>query len=212
MPCDRRRRGRSGRERWRRNPLCERVGQDRLRNRIGTNVLAPILSLVLGPAIMVLVSWICVWTTPRRVDLRFRRLQWVSAALYSLGHGDNDAQAVRRQRGLVCSQIDAAPAINCFRDAAGSSCIDDDDVPRIPEMGHETNAGAIESFHTGNRRIIVTDHFLAVETALVVAVIEATDLSSRIRSGGGASRSKRRSLMQPHRLLPFHDRSAIAAH
>ncbi len=37
-------------------------------------------------------AWICVWTTPRRADLRFRRLQWVSAALYSLGHGDNDAQ------------------------------------------------------------------------------------------------------------------------
>ena len=37
-------------------------------------------------------AWICNRTTPRKVDKLFRRLQLVSAALYSLGHGGNDAQ------------------------------------------------------------------------------------------------------------------------
>jgi len=38
------------------------------------------------------VAWVCRNKTQRRVDKWFRRLQLVSAALYSLGHGGNDAQ------------------------------------------------------------------------------------------------------------------------
>jgi PiT family inorganic phosphate transporter len=55
-------------------------------------VLSPALGFVLGTALMLAVSWICVRQTPRRIDRWFRRLQLVSAALYSLGHGGNDAQ------------------------------------------------------------------------------------------------------------------------
>jgi PiT family inorganic phosphate transporter len=46
----------------------------------------------LGSLLMVLVAWLCRRTPPRRVDNWFRRLQLVSAGLYSLGHGGNDAQ------------------------------------------------------------------------------------------------------------------------
>ncbi|MGB0129661.1 MAG: inorganic phosphate transporter, partial [Rhodocyclaceae bacterium] len=48
--------------------------------------------MVLGSVMMVAVSWLFVRSTPRRVDAWFRRLQLVSASLYSLGHGGNDAQ------------------------------------------------------------------------------------------------------------------------
>ena len=41
---------------------------------------------------MLAVSWIFVRSTPFGVDRRFRQLQFVSASLYSLGHGGNDAQ------------------------------------------------------------------------------------------------------------------------
>jgi len=41
---------------------------------------------------MLLVSWIFVRSTPRKIDGWFRRLQLVSASMYSLGHGGNDAQ------------------------------------------------------------------------------------------------------------------------
>jgi PiT family inorganic phosphate transporter len=55
-------------------------------------VLAPLIGMILGFFIMVSVYWICRKHPPRAVDKWFRRLQLVSAALYSLGHGTNDAQ------------------------------------------------------------------------------------------------------------------------
>jgi inorganic phosphate transporter, PiT family len=55
-------------------------------------VLAPMMGFVLGALLMLLVSWIVRRSTPRRVDRWFRRLQLLSAAMYSLGHGGNDAQ------------------------------------------------------------------------------------------------------------------------
>ena len=55
-------------------------------------VLSPLLGLVIGMLLMLAVSWICAPFTPRRVDRWFQRLQFVTAALYSLGHGGNDAQ------------------------------------------------------------------------------------------------------------------------
>jgi PiT family inorganic phosphate transporter len=55
-------------------------------------VISPLFGYVLGSLILVAVAWICRNKTQRRVDKWFRRLQLVSAALYSLGHGGNDAQ------------------------------------------------------------------------------------------------------------------------
>jgi inorganic phosphate transporter, PiT family len=55
-------------------------------------VISPILGLVLGALIMVSVSWIFFRSSPHRVDRLFKRVQLVSSALYSLGHGSNDAQ------------------------------------------------------------------------------------------------------------------------
>ncbi len=54
--------------------------------------VSPLMGFLLGSLMMVLVSWICRRTSPRKVDRWFRRLQLVSAGAYSLGHGGNDAQ------------------------------------------------------------------------------------------------------------------------
>jgi PiT family inorganic phosphate transporter len=54
--------------------------------------VAPVLGFFLGGLLMVGVSWLCNRTAPKRVDKIFRRLQLLSAAAYSLGHGGNDAQ------------------------------------------------------------------------------------------------------------------------
>jgi PiT family inorganic phosphate transporter len=54
--------------------------------------LAPALGLVLGAGIMIAVSWMCRRWRPTAVDRLFRKVQLLSAALYSLGHGGNDAQ------------------------------------------------------------------------------------------------------------------------
>jgi len=55
-------------------------------------VVSPMVGLVLGFLSMLAVSWIFRRSTPRGVDSLFRRLQLVSAAMFSLGHGSNDAQ------------------------------------------------------------------------------------------------------------------------
>ncbi|PTB17649.1 anion permease [Trinickia symbiotica] len=55
-------------------------------------VVSPLLGFVLGSFFMLSVSWIYFRTPPSKVDRRFRRLQFLSAGLYSLGHGGNDAQ------------------------------------------------------------------------------------------------------------------------
>ncbi|MFA6315809.1 MAG: inorganic phosphate transporter [Elusimicrobiota bacterium] len=54
--------------------------------------LAPVLGLTMGLVLGVVVYWACRRTSPSRVDGIFRKGQLVSAALYSLGHGGNDAQ------------------------------------------------------------------------------------------------------------------------
>jgi PiT family inorganic phosphate transporter len=55
-------------------------------------VVSPLAGFVLAIVLMIAVSWIFARSTPRRVDRWFQRLQFLSAALYSLGHGGNDAQ------------------------------------------------------------------------------------------------------------------------
>ncbi len=54
--------------------------------------VSPFLGFLFGSLLMVAVAWICRRASPSRVDNVFRRLQLVSAGLYSLGHGGNDAQ------------------------------------------------------------------------------------------------------------------------
>ncbi len=55
-------------------------------------IIAPVLGLGIGLALAVAVHWIFKNSTPGRVDFLFRKGQLLSAALYSLGHGGNDAQ------------------------------------------------------------------------------------------------------------------------
>lgn len=54
--------------------------------------VSPTLGFLLGSLLMVAVSWLFRRMSPKRIDKWFRRLQLVSAGLYSLGHGGNDAQ------------------------------------------------------------------------------------------------------------------------
>jgi inorganic phosphate transporter, PiT family len=54
--------------------------------------VSPLLGLALGALIMLGLSWLLFCRTPRIVDRAFRRLQLISSAAYSMGHGGNDAQ------------------------------------------------------------------------------------------------------------------------
>jgi PiT family inorganic phosphate transporter len=57
-------------------------------------VLSPVIGMVLGSSMMILTAWIVRKHTPARVDRWFRRLQLLSAAVFSYSHGTNDAQKV----------------------------------------------------------------------------------------------------------------------
>ena len=69
--------------------------------------LAPIIGFVLGLLILTIVAWAWRTSHPRKVDKWFRRLQLVSAALYSLGHGTNDAQ---KTMGIIVGLLFSAQA------------------------------------------------------------------------------------------------------
>ena len=55
-------------------------------------VLAPLLGMVLGMILMIVTTWLVHKQPVQKINLWARRMQLVSAALYSLGHGGNDAQ------------------------------------------------------------------------------------------------------------------------
>jgi PiT family inorganic phosphate transporter len=55
-------------------------------------VLSPLLGFFFGSLMMLVVAWVFVRSTPQRIDKWFRRMQLISASMYSLGHGGNDAQ------------------------------------------------------------------------------------------------------------------------
>lgn len=65
-------------------------------------VVAPVIGLVLGFLFMVSVYWIFRRTAPQSVDGLFRKLQLLSAAAYSLGHGANDAQ---KTMGIIAGAL-----------------------------------------------------------------------------------------------------------
>ena len=72
-------------------------------------VVAPIMGLVLGFCFMVAIFWLLRDKPPQRIDKWFRKLQLLSAAGYSLGHGGNDAQ---KTMGIVAGALYSAKVMS----------------------------------------------------------------------------------------------------
>ena len=72
-------------------------------------VLSPMLGFLLGVVLMITISWLFFRATARKVDKVFRKMQLVSAAFFSLGHGGNDAQ---KTAGIIWMLLIAAGAAN----------------------------------------------------------------------------------------------------
>jgi PiT family inorganic phosphate transporter len=70
-------------------------------------LVSPLLGFLLGALLMLAVSWLCRSSSPRRIDRWFRRLQLASSAMYSIGHGSNDAQ---KTMGIIWLLLIAAGA------------------------------------------------------------------------------------------------------
>ncbi len=74
-------------------------------------IVAPLMGLVLGFFITVATLWIFRRSSPRRVDRLFRKLQLLSAAAYSFGHGTNDAQ---KTMGIISGILFTAGYMKTF--------------------------------------------------------------------------------------------------
>jgi PiT family inorganic phosphate transporter len=72
-------------------------------------VVSPVLGFMLAALLMVAVAWVCRRMSPLLVDNWFRRLQLVSAGMYSLGHGGNDAQ---KTIGIIWMLLIAAGSVS----------------------------------------------------------------------------------------------------
>jgi inorganic phosphate transporter, PiT family len=75
---------------------------------IGAIFLSPTIGLVLALILMAILSWVFVKRSPPQVDGLFRKVQFMSAAAYSLGHGGNDAQ---KTMGIIAALLFAHGAI-----------------------------------------------------------------------------------------------------
>ena len=85
-------------------------------------VASPVIGFIVGFALMVAVYWIFHRATPAQVDKTFRRGQLISAAMYSLGHGGNDAQ---KTMGIITVVLATAGMFDLHLGAKGT-------LPAIP--------------------------------------------------------------------------------
>ena len=74
-------------------------------------VLAPLIGLILAFTLMAAITWLLRKWNPFRLDKLFRRLQLLSAACYSLGHGGNDAQ---KTMGIITGLLVASGHLEKF--------------------------------------------------------------------------------------------------
>ncbi|MDQ3282195.1 MAG: inorganic phosphate transporter [Acidobacteriota bacterium] len=74
-------------------------------------VLAPLIGMTLALVFTVATFWLFRRSTPMRVDRLFRKLQLLSAAAYSLGHGGNDAQ---KTMGIIAGVLVTAGYMDTF--------------------------------------------------------------------------------------------------
>ena len=126
--------------------------------------LSPIIGMLIGMIVTVATSWIVRKQRPLRVDRWFRRLQLLSAAAYSLGHGTNDAQ---NGMGIIATALFAGGLMKTY------------DVPYWVilcchlAMGGGTMAGGWRIIRTMGQRITKLTPFggFAAETAGALTLV-----------------------------------------
>jgi inorganic phosphate transporter, PiT family len=138
-------------------------------------VVSPLIGLTFGLGLMVAIYWLFRRTTPARVDHWFRKLQLVSAALFSLNHGANDAQ---KTMGIIAGVLFTVPAYrDMVTDAAGKMMIPFWVVLLAhAAIGLGTLSGGWRIIHTMGSRITKLQpvHGFAAETGAAGAVFLAT--------------------------------------
>ena len=132
-------------------------------------VISPAVGLVAGLALMVAIYWLFRGTTPARVDHWFRRLQLVSAALFSLNHGANDAQ---KTMGIMAGVLATAGYIDKSHFFIPTWVV----LAAYSAIGLGTLSGGWRIIHTMGSKITKLQpvHGFAAETGAATAVFLAT--------------------------------------
>jgi len=134
-------------------------------------VVSPVVGLVAGLILMVTIYWVFQGTTPARVDRWFRRLQLVSAALFSLNHGANDAQ---KTMGIMAGVLATAGYIDKGHFFIPTWVV----LAAYTAIGLGTLSGGWRIIHTMGSRITKLQpvHGFAAETGAAGAIFLATAL------------------------------------
>ncbi len=101
-------------------------------------LIAPLVGMIMAYIITMIIINICRYAVPSKADKWFRRLQLLSSAAFSLGHGGNDAQKVM---GII-----AAAIIVYLKDANLSI----DDIPNWLHLSYEVVNGKVKINHIPN--------------------------------------------------------------
>jgi len=134
-------------------------------------VVSPVVGMVAGLILMVAIYWTFHVTSPSRVDRWFRRLQLVSAALFSLNHGANDAQ---KTMGIMAGVLATAGYIAKEPFTIPTWVV----LAAYTAIGLGTLSGGWRIIHTMGSRITKLQpvHGFAAETGAAGAVFLATAL------------------------------------
>jgi inorganic phosphate transporter, PiT family len=137
--------------------------------------LSPLIGMAAGFGLMVAIYWLCRNTSPGRVDHLFRKLQLLSAALFSLNHGANDAQ---KTMGIIAGVLFTVPLYRSLvTDQAGHMMIPFWIVLMAhAAIGLGTLSGGWRIIHTMGSRITKLEpvHGFAAETGAAGAIFTAT--------------------------------------
>lgn len=143
--------------------------------------IAPLLGWLLGTLLMLAIFWLFRKQTPGKVDKLFRRGQLISAGLYSLGHGTNDAQ---KTMGIIAGVLFTVPAYrHLVVDSAGELTI----PIWIVLMAHAaialgTLSGGWRIVHTMGSKITKLQPMggFAAETAGAITLFTASSLGAPV--------------------------------
>ena len=132
-------------------------------------VVAPLIGLLLGYALMLIVYWVFRGFSPRRLDRWFRHLQILSSALLSCAHGTNDAQ---KSMGIITAVLVAAGFQKTFRvpDWVIAAC--------AAAMGLGTLSGGWRIVHTMGTRLtrLKPRSGFCAESGAAISILLATRL------------------------------------
>jgi len=134
-------------------------------------VVSPLVGLVAGLVLMVAIYWLFRSATPTHVDHWFRKLQLVSAALFSINHGANDAQ---KTMGIMAGVLATAGYIDKSHFMIPTWVV----LAAYTAIGLGTLSGGWRIIHTMGSRITKLQpvHGFAAETGAAGAIFLATAL------------------------------------